>query len=104
MTADSIWNFHVWTECWFRRFDLNSAHDSINAAAGQWQVIDATPQEPSTSGRYELGPTHVALIRSGETSYSYDMRFVYSEVNADVIFYQVDGAGRKVRTGVNTAS
>jgi hypothetical protein len=104
MTGDSIWNFHVWTECWFRRSDLASAHDTMNRAAGNWQVIDATPQEPSVSGRYELGPTQVGLIRSGETSYSYDMRFVYSEVNADVIFYTVDSVGKNVRTGANTAS
>ena len=38
---DSVWNFHVWNEVWMRRPDLN------DGVYGGWQVIDATPQEPS---------------------------------------------------------
>ena len=38
---DSVWNFHVWNEVWMKRPDLN------DGVYGGWQVIDATPQEPS---------------------------------------------------------
>jgi hypothetical protein len=40
---DSVWNFHVWNEVWMTRPDLT------DALYGGWQVIDATPQEPSSS-------------------------------------------------------
>ena len=38
--ADSLWNFHVWNESWFRRPDLPDGFDG-------WQALDATPQEAS---------------------------------------------------------
>lgn len=37
---DSIWNFHVWNECFMTRSDLPEGY-------GGWQAIDATPQEAS---------------------------------------------------------
>ncbi|CDQ74615.1 unnamed protein product [Oncorhynchus mykiss] len=38
MSKDSIWNFHVWVECWMSRPDLGPGFDG-------WQVLDPTPQE-----------------------------------------------------------
>nr|XP_033819897.1 protein-glutamine gamma-glutamyltransferase E-like isoform X2 [Geotrypetes seraphini] len=43
---DSIWNFHVWNEGWFVRKDLGSFYNG-------WQVLDATPQEPSEGSAKE---------------------------------------------------
>lgn len=40
LDSDSIWNFHVWNECWMCRPELASGY-------GGWQAVDATPQEMS---------------------------------------------------------
>ena len=42
LNRDSVWNFHVWNEGWFRRPDLPPGNDG-------WQAFDATPQELSES-------------------------------------------------------
>uniref|UniRef100_A0A8C8E084 protein-glutamine gamma-glutamyltransferase n=1 Tax=Oryzias sinensis TaxID=183150 RepID=A0A8C8E084_9TELE len=76
LSRDSIWNFHVWVECWMTRKDLGSNMDG-------WQVLDPTPQERS-SGVYCCGPAPVKAIRSKRTDVPYDVPFVYAEVNADV--------------------
>jgi len=72
---DSIWNFHVWNDLWFRRNDL------ADAGAGGWQACDATPQEKS-GGLYRCGPASVALVKRGERA-DFDLDFVIAEVNAD---------------------
>ncbi|XP_011473235.1 protein-glutamine gamma-glutamyltransferase 5 [Oryzias latipes] len=76
LSRDSIWNFHVWVECWMTRKDLGSNMDG-------WQVLDPTPQERS-KGVYCCGPAPVKAIRSQRTDVPYDVPFVYAEVNADV--------------------
>jgi len=40
LDTDSVWNFHVWNECWMTRPDLQEGY-------GGWQAVDATPQETS---------------------------------------------------------
>ena len=40
LESDSIWNFHVWNDCWMTRPDLPPGY-------GGWQAVDATPQETS---------------------------------------------------------
>ncbi|XP_016102347.1 protein-glutamine gamma-glutamyltransferase K-like [Sinocyclocheilus grahami] len=45
-TSDSVWNFHVWNESWMTRPDLPAGN-------GGWQVVDATPQEPSQGSEEE---------------------------------------------------
>ncbi|XP_059154439.1 hemocyte protein-glutamine gamma-glutamyltransferase-like [Physella acuta] len=76
---DSIWNFHVWNEVWMSRPDLPSGY-------GGWQVIDATPQEASDN-IYCCGPTSVTAIAQGEVNLPYDGPFVFSEVNADCLYW-----------------
>lgn len=71
---DSIWNFHVWNEVWFRRNDLPDGYDG-------WQVIDGTPQERS-EGVMQCGPTSVKAIRNGEVYLPYDTKFVIAEVKS----------------------
>ncbi|XP_056406363.1 protein-glutamine gamma-glutamyltransferase E-like [Hyla sarda] len=85
---DSIWNFHCWNEGWFTRTDLDASYNG-------WQIYDSTPQETS-DGIYELGPTSQRAVREGEVDKPYDTRFVYSEVNADVMKVIVQQDGRKV--------
>ncbi|KAF7711609.1 transglutaminase 5, like [Silurus meridionalis] len=73
---DSIWNFHVWVECWMKRGDLGAGFDG-------WQVLDPTPQERS-GGVYRCGPAPVKAIRECQINMDYDVPFIYAEVNADV--------------------
>ncbi|ROL45103.1 Protein-glutamine gamma-glutamyltransferase K [Anabarilius grahami] len=79
-TNDSVWNFHVWNESWMTRPDLPSGY-------GGWQVVDATPQEPS-QGSYRCGPTPVSAVRNGQVDLKFDTPFVFAEVNSDRIYWQ----------------
>ncbi|XP_013781493.1 hemocyte protein-glutamine gamma-glutamyltransferase isoform X3 [Limulus polyphemus] len=81
-TSDSIWNFHVWNDCWMARPDLPTGY-------GGWQAFDATPQETS-EGVYQTGPASLLAIQRGEIGYMYDSPFVFSEVNADIVHWQED--------------
>ncbi|XP_074499061.1 protein-glutamine gamma-glutamyltransferase 5-like isoform X2 [Sebastes fasciatus] len=74
---DSIWNFHVWVECWMRRPDLGAGFDG-------WQVVDPTPQEKS-AGIYCCGPCPVVAIQRRCLRAPYDTSFIYASVDADVI-------------------
>ncbi|XP_030277235.1 transglutaminase 5, like isoform X1 [Sparus aurata] len=75
-SKDSIWNFHVWVECWMTRRDLGKEMDG-------WQVLDPTPQERS-GGVFCCGPAPVKAIKDRRIDLFYDVPFVYAEVNADV--------------------
>nr|CBN80793.1 Protein-glutamine gamma-glutamyltransferase 5 [Dicentrarchus labrax] len=75
-SKDSIWNFHVWVECWMTRRDLGLGMDG-------WQVLDPTPQERS-GGVFCCGPAPVKAIKDRRIDMFYDIPFVYAEVNADV--------------------
>lgn len=76
---DSIWNFHVWVECYMKRRDLPEGFDG-------WQVVDPTPQEMS-DGVYRCGPAPVKAIRDRRIDMAFDVPFIYAEVNADVHMY-----------------
>ncbi|XP_006831787.1 PREDICTED: protein-glutamine gamma-glutamyltransferase 5 isoform X2 [Chrysochloris asiatica] len=80
---DTVWNFHVWNECWMDRKDLPSGY-------GGWQVLDATPQETS-SGLYCCGPASVRAIKEGEVDLNYDTPFAFAMVNADCMSWLVYG-------------
>ncbi|XP_007933455.1 protein-glutamine gamma-glutamyltransferase 5 [Orycteropus afer afer] len=80
---DTVWNFHVWNECWMARKDLPPGY-------GGWQVLDATPQETS-NGLYCCGPASVRAIKEGEVELNYDTPFVFSMVNADCMSWLVYG-------------
>jgi hypothetical protein len=74
----------MWNEVWMTRRDLGTT--DFNG----WQVIDATPQE--LSGRkYQCGPTSVTAVKRGEVKIAYDGGFVFSEVNADKVFWRYNG-------------
>ncbi|XP_077385943.1 transglutaminase 5, like [Festucalex cinctus] len=75
-TKDSIWNFHVWVECWMTRRDLGGDMDG-------WQALDPTPQERSR-GVFCCGPAPVKAVKERRIDLFYDIPFVYAEVNADV--------------------
>ncbi|XP_064634743.1 protein-glutamine gamma-glutamyltransferase K-like [Lineus longissimus] len=82
---DSIWNFHVWNESWFKRPDLPEGYDG-------WQAHDATPQE-SSEGMMRCGPAPCNAIKNGEVYLPYDAQFIFGEVNGDKCFWQVDKKG-----------
>ncbi|KAM8945854.1 protein-glutamine gamma-glutamyltransferase 5-like [Pelodytes ibericus] len=77
--GDSVWNFHVWNECWMARRDLRSGYDG-------WQVLDATPQEIS-GGTYCCGPAPVKAVKEGDVDVAFDVPFVFTEVNGDVVHW-----------------
>uniref|UniRef100_A0A669QX29 Protein-glutamine gamma-glutamyltransferase K n=1 Tax=Phasianus colchicus TaxID=9054 RepID=A0A669QX29_PHACC len=85
LNTDSVWNFHVWNDCWMRRPDLPDGYDG-------WQVVDATPQETS-SGLFCCGPCSVTAVRNGEVFLKYDTAFVFAEVNSDKVYWQRKGNG-----------
>ncbi|RXN25487.1 glutamine gamma-glutamyltransferase [Labeo rohita] len=95
-TSDSVWNFHVWNESWMTRPDLPPGN-------GGWQVVDATPQEPS-QGSYRCGPTPVSAVRNGQVDLKFDTPFVFAEVNSDRIYWQKkpDGSVSQVHVEKNT--
>ncbi|XP_054625205.1 protein-glutamine gamma-glutamyltransferase K [Dunckerocampus dactyliophorus] len=80
LNSDSVWNFHVWNDCWMARPDLPDGH-------GGWQAIDSTPQETS-QGTFRCGPASVMAIRSGQVYLKHDTPFVFAEVNSDKIYWQ----------------
>lgn len=87
--GDSVWNFHVWNECWMARKDLRPGYDG-------WQVLDPTPQEIS-GGTFCCGPAPVKAIKEGDIDVDYDVAFVFTEVNGDVIHWVLrDGEAEKV--------
>nr|XP_036874876.1 protein-glutamine gamma-glutamyltransferase 5 [Manis javanica] len=92
---DTVWNFHVWNECWMSRNDLPPGY-------GGWQVLDATPQETS-NGLYCCGPASVRAIREGEVDLNYDTAFAFSMVNADCMSWLVYG-GKEQILHQNTSS
>uniref|UniRef100_A0A8C2DJ03 Protein-glutamine gamma-glutamyltransferase K n=1 Tax=Cyprinus carpio TaxID=7962 RepID=A0A8C2DJ03_CYPCA len=89
-------NFHVWNESWMTRPDLPAGY-------GGWQVVDATPQEPS-QGSYRCGPTSIFAVRNGQVTLKFDTPFVFAEVNSDRIYWQkkTDGSFSQVRVEKNT--
>ncbi|XP_014874844.1 protein-glutamine gamma-glutamyltransferase E-like [Poecilia latipinna] len=88
---DSIWNFHVWVEGWMKRPDLDQ-----DGRYDGWQVLDPTPQERS-EGMFCCGPAPVSAIHDGHTNLKYDVPFVFSEVNADVVKWKIKADGSKIK-------
>lgn len=82
---DSVWNFHVWNESWFKRLDLPDGYDG-------WQAHDATPQELS-EGVMRCGPAPLKAIKEGHVWLNYDVPFIFSEVNGDKIHWRQDEEG-----------
>ncbi|KAM7012000.1 protein-glutamine gamma-glutamyltransferase K-like [Tautogolabrus adspersus] len=78
--TDSIWNFHVWNDCWMARPDLPVGN-------GGWQAVDSTPQETS-QGTFRCGPASLAAVRNGQVFLKHDAPFVFAEVNSDKIYWQ----------------
>ncbi|KAM3870246.1 protein-glutamine gamma-glutamyltransferase 2-like [Diretmus argenteus] len=93
---DSSWNFHCWVESWMRREDLPNGYDG-------WQVLDPTPQERS-DGVYSCGPCPVIAIKEGDLGMKYDARFVFAEVNADVIYWIVRPDGQRQQIQVDQST
>ncbi|XP_078508008.1 protein 4.2-like isoform X2 [Lissotriton helveticus] len=87
---NSIWNFHIWNECWMMRKDLPVGYDG-------WQALDATPQEKN-GGKFCCGPTPVQAIKEGDVDLIYDSALFFAAVNADcaVWLYHDDGHLEKV--------
>ncbi|XP_067233801.1 coagulation factor XIII A chain [Chanodichthys erythropterus] len=94
-TKDSVWNYHCWNEVYIKRPDLPEQFSG-------WQVVDCTPQETS-DGLYRCGPTSVSAVKEGELSYPFDAKFVFAELNSDVIYHQSTKQGKMKIIYVDTA-
>uniref|UniRef100_A0A8D0CN88 Protein-glutamine gamma-glutamyltransferase K n=1 Tax=Scleropages formosus TaxID=113540 RepID=A0A8D0CN88_SCLFO len=96
LNTDSIWNFHVWNDCWMARPDLPMG-------MGGWQAVDSTPQETS-QGMFCCGPAPINAIRSGQVFHKYDTPFLFAEVNSDKIYWQrnPDGTFSQIHSEKNT--
>ncbi|XP_035538356.1 coagulation factor XIII A chain-like [Morone saxatilis] len=84
-TRDTIWNYHCWNEVFTVRPDLP-------AGLSGWQAVDATPQETS-DGYFRCGPASVTTIKEGLLCHPFDSRFIFAEVNSDMVFYKRDRYG-----------
>lgn len=93
MSADSIWNYHVWNELWMNRPDLGN---NENGDYDGFQAVDSTPQEMS-DGMFRCGPASVAAVKRGEILKPYDNTFLYAEVNADKVFWRQNGPGNPLK-------
>ncbi|XP_027006519.1 protein-glutamine gamma-glutamyltransferase K [Tachysurus fulvidraco] len=95
LNSDSVWNFHVWNDCWMARPDLPPG-------MGGWQAVDSTPQETS-QGMFRCGPASLMAIRTGQVYLKHDAPFVFAEVNSDKIYWQknLDGNFSKIRIEKN---
>ncbi|XP_066541694.1 protein-glutamine gamma-glutamyltransferase 2-like [Hoplias malabaricus] len=93
---DSIWNFHCWVDSWMRREDLPKGYDG-------WQVLDPTPQERS-DGVFCCGPCPVRAVKEGDLEMKYDVPFVFSEVNADVIYWFVHSNGTRTQASLDSST
>ncbi|XP_061588777.1 protein-glutamine gamma-glutamyltransferase K [Cololabis saira] len=92
LNSDSVWNFHVWNDCWMARPDLPPGN-------GGWQAVDSTPQETS-QGTFRCGPASINAIRSGQVFLKHDAPFVFAEVNSDKIYWQrnLDGTFSQIHS------
>uniref|UniRef100_A0A8U8C285 Protein-glutamine gamma-glutamyltransferase K n=1 Tax=Geospiza parvula TaxID=87175 RepID=A0A8U8C285_GEOPR len=77
LNTDSVWNFHVWNDCWMKRPDLPQGYDG-------WQVVDATPQETSSGTGY-TGLYWFILVYTGYTGFIL--------VNSDKVYWQRQAHG-----------
>ncbi|XP_072524432.1 protein-glutamine gamma-glutamyltransferase K-like [Salminus brasiliensis] len=95
LNSDSVWNFHVWNDCWMARPDLPPG-------MGGWQAVDSTPQETS-QGTFRCGPASIAAIRTGQVYLKHDTPFVFAEVNSDKIYWQrnLDGTFSQIHSEKN---
>lgn len=92
-SRESIWNFHCWNEVFLNRKDIDEKY-------GGWQVIDSTPQETS-DGHYRCGPASVSAIKIGQVCLPFDARFIFAEVNSDVLYYKRDKYGKRLFVGTD---
>ncbi|KAM4604863.1 protein-glutamine gamma-glutamyltransferase K [Polymixia lowei] len=92
LNSDSVWNFHVWNDCWMARPDLPPGN-------GGWQAVDSTPQETS-QGTFRCGPASINAIRAGQVYLKHDTPFVFAEVNSDKIYWQrkLDGTFTQIHS------
>lgn len=72
------------------------ARPDLNILDRGWQVIDATPQELS-DGKFRCGPANVDAIKNGDVRAPYDTAFVYSEVNADKVYWRYNGVAQPLK-------
>ena len=74
INKDKIWNFHVWTEVWMTRPDIQGGDG--------WQIVDGTPQKRS-EGLFQCGPASRTRVKA-RTGGNYDTDLIQSEVSAPV--------------------
>ncbi|XP_073988151.1 annulin-like isoform X3 [Rhodnius prolixus] len=84
-----IWMYHVWCEIWITRADLGARYDG-------WQIVDGTPVESNYIFR-PYGPTPVVAVKNDEISKPYDVAYVCSEINADIVYWKFQGRNKSLK-------
>lgn len=97
-SGGSVWNYHVWCEIWHKR-----GTGGIADGPG-WSAVDATPQERSVHFpfQWECGPAPVPSIKGGLYSFTYDVGFLISEVDADIVYFVRDAKGTWVERNIDS--
>ncbi|RWS13964.1 hemocyte protein-glutamine gamma-glutamyltransferase-like protein [Dinothrombium tinctorium] len=85
--SESLWNFHVWTEAWIRRIDLNPSNGSQYDG---WQILDSTPQI-KINNKYQIGPVPKYAIYNADVFLNKETCFIYCTVNCDVHYVSQQG-------------
>ncbi|KAM8945861.1 protein 4.2-like, partial [Pelodytes ibericus] len=103
---DSVWQFHVWNECWMERKDLPFGYSG-------WQVLDATAQHKYNSELSCSGPAPVRAIKEGCVNWHYDVGLIFSKLvtncvawvrNTEGYFIKAYGSTRYVGDSISTKS
>lgn len=88
--ASSVWSFHVWTEAWMQRPDLEPGD------YGGWQVVNTIDPEDRNGSRH-VGPISVAAVKRGETKKPFDTSVLLGEVHAEKVYWKYTGPDQPLK-------
>lgn len=88
--ASSVWSFHVWTEAWMQRPDLEPGD------YGGWQAINTTIPE-YRNGTHHVGPVSVAAVKRGEMKKLFDTSVLLGEVSAEKAYWKYHGPDQPLK-------
>ncbi|MBX3388057.1 MAG: hypothetical protein KF691_01235 [Phycisphaeraceae bacterium] len=92
--TDKIWDFHVWTEAWMKRTDLQ--------LASAWQALDSSALPPAHP-QMQIGPAAVASIKSKLLASQFNTNYFVSLV-APQLWVEDWKDGQKTRYSPSAAS
>lgn len=90
----------------------DSSSSKINFVTKEWNLVEQIKLYKDcgkcffflTLGVYCCGPCPVKAVREGEVGIKYDAPFVFSEVNADLVYWILHPDGERTRASVNSTT